>query len=156
MVLLQGFATRSSHIRDISICYYTVASLIHKHIILFLQKMLSWPPPSCVFARPANRRRHSNRCGFVFGNRSCGIRALVATTYAAHPRQILHLPIDCAERISTHVRSIPPLKCLDLLEYFRPIACLYSISHTPCTHSPSVSLLALSSSFGPGSIPGNT
>ena len=32
----------------------------------------------------------------------------MATTYAAHPRQIPHLPIYRAERISTHVRSIPP------------------------------------------------
>jgi hypothetical protein len=68
---------------------------------------------------------------------------LVATTYAAQPCQIPHLPIHRGERNSGHERSVaPPPSALTSLNIFRPIACLCSISHTHCTRSPSFSLLA--------------
>jgi hypothetical protein len=51
---------------------------------------------------------------------SCGIRAFVATTYAAHPCQIPHLPIHRGERTSGHERSVAPPKRPDFLEYFPP------------------------------------
>jgi hypothetical protein len=77
-------------------------------LFYFCKKCYRGLPPSCVFARPANRGRHSNRRGFVFGNRPCGIRSFVATTYAAHPCQIPHLPIRRGERTSGHERSVAP------------------------------------------------
>ena len=117
----------------------------YKSILFYFCKKCYYNlPPSCVFAKPANRGRHSNRCGFVFDNRSYSIRAVAATTYAAHPCQIPHLPIHRGGGIATDVRSVTPLKCPDPLEYFRPVACLCSISHTHCTCSPSFSLLAQS------------
>jgi len=89
-------------------------------LFYFCKKCYRGLPPSCVFARPANRGRHSNRRRFVFGNQPCGIRSFVATTYAAHPCQIPHLPIHRGDRTSGHERSVAPPKCLDLLEYFPP------------------------------------
>ncbi len=122
VVLLQGFATRSSHTRDISDCHYTVVCFIHKHIIFLLQKKCYRNISQVrLSGRLADRGRHSNRNGCVFGNRPCGIRSFVAMTYEAIPRQIPHLPIRRGEPTSGHEWSAAPPNCLDLLEYFHPI-----------------------------------
>ena len=121
MVLLQGFATRSSHSRDISDCHYTVACFLCKHIILLLQKNVIMACPRLVSSRgPPIAQGTAIVVGLSLEIGSCGIRAFVVTTYAAHPCQIPHLPIHRGERTSGHERSVAPPKCLDFLEYFPP------------------------------------
>lgn len=58
-------------------------------LFYFCRKCYYGLSPSCIFARPANCGRHSNRCRFVFGNRPCGIKAFVATTYVSLPARFL-------------------------------------------------------------------